>query len=59
MKNEKKTKEKAAEKPEKEAVDVELDDKALDAVSGGCINLPNIPDLSKLTRDPKLDGGTQ
>jgi hypothetical protein len=58
MKNEKKTKEKVAEKPEKEAVDVELDDKALDAVSGG-LYIPNIPDLSKLIRDPKLGGGTQ
>lgn len=37
MNNSKKTTAKATEKPEKKTVDVELDDKALEAVSGGVI----------------------
>jgi hypothetical protein len=59
MKNSKKTTAKATEKPEKKSIDVELDDKQLDAVSGGVIYIPNIPDLRDLIRNPKLDGGTQ
>jgi hypothetical protein len=58
MKNEKKTKEKAVEKPEKEEVDVELDDKALDAVSGGTLfpSYSQIKETLDYLRNPPRSG---